>query len=129
MKIKILNLEKKTDDRGWLAELLHSKDLDHKEFGQLLVTVAKPGITKGGHYHLRKEEWFVVVAGNGELKLKDNQTGEEKIIMIGDENMVAVQIPLNVSHWIINTGKNDLSLIAYCNEEFDPNDTDTFVAP
>lgn len=126
MKVKIINLEVKTDERGWLSELLHSRDLEHKSFGQLLVTVAKPGITKGGHYHTRKEEWFMVVSGKGEIKLMDNQTMEEQIIPVGEQNMVAVQIPLNTSHWITNVGDKDLYLLAYCNEEFDPNDTDTF---
>ncbi len=126
MKVKIINLEKKEDERGWLAELLHSGDLEHKNFGQLLVTVAKPGITKGGHYHTRKEEWFVVVSGKGELFLRDNESREEQTIPVGEQNMVAVQIPLNTAHWITNIGNKDLFLLAYCNEEFDPNDTDTF---
>ena len=126
MKVKEIQLEIKKDERGWLSELLHFKDLDHKQFGQLLVTVAKPNVTKGGHYHLRKEEWFVVVSGNGKLRLRDNETNEEKVVLIGERDMKAVQIPLKTAHWISNIGDQDLILLAYCNEVFDPKDTDTF---
>lgn len=124
----VLELTVHSDERGWLAELLHGRDLEHKEFGQLLVTVARPGVTKGGHYHTRKEEWFVVIAGEGELRLEDNKTSEKKTIQMGGKNMVAVSIPTQVFHWITNVGKDDLYLMAYCNEEFDPDDADTFPA-
>lgn len=128
MKVKILDLKVHCDERGWLSELLHGRDVDHKTFGQLLVTVARPGITKGGHYHLRKEEWFLVVSGKAELRLRDNVTAEERVIQLGEGNMKAVQIPLNTAHWIRNVGDDDMYLIAYCNEEFEPGDPDTFAA-
>jgi UDP-2-acetamido-2,6-beta-L-arabino-hexul-4-ose reductase len=128
MRVKIINLETKKDQRGWLAELLHGRDLKNKEFGQLLITVAKPGITKGGHYHLRKEEWFIVISGRGELKFINNKTREETKIILDEKKLKAVQIPLNTMHWIKNLGKKDLHLLAYCNEEFNPEDTDTFIA-
>lgn len=128
MNVKIIDLKVHADERGWLAELLHRRDIGHTAFGQLLVTVARPGITKGGHYHLRKEEWFLVVAGKAELRLRDNATLEEQNILLGKDNMRAVQIPLNTAHWIRNVGDEDMYLIAYCNEEFDPGDPDTFPA-
>lgn len=127
MKVKIVDLKIITDKRGWLAELLKNRDLENKKFGQLLITVAKPGATKGGHYHLRKEEWFIVISGRGELKFIDNKTGEEIKMILDEKDLKAVQIPLNTKHWIKNLGEKDLSLLAYCSEEFNSNDTDTFI--
>ncbi len=122
----ILKLDVHEDERGWLAEILHGSDLTHKEFGQLLVTTALPGETKGGHYHTRKEEWFCVIGGKALLTLIHNETGEKREIEMGEGNMATVNIPLNVMHWIKNTGDTMMYLLAYTNEEFDPEDTDTY---
>ena len=125
--IVINSLDVKTDNRGWLAEVLREENLSGQTgFGQMLVTVAKPGITKGNHYHTRKEEWFCVIKGSGKLLLKNNSSEEYEEILMGDENMVAVKIPPNVTHAIKNIGKDLLYLLIYIDEPFNPQDPDTF---
>ena len=126
MKIRINKLRVKKDKRGWLVEILHESNLDKREFGQIFVTIAYPGIVKGGHYHKRKKEWFYVVTGEGELIVVDNKTGEEKKILMGENNMVAVEIPPNVTHWIKNIGEEIMHLLVYADEEFNPQRPDTY---
>jgi len=55
----------KTDDRGWLFELLKSPHL-----GQVFVSLTRPGITRGGHYHHLKVEKFVVVQGQAVIRFR-----------------------------------------------------------
>lgn len=123
----INKLDVKNDDRGWLAEILRKENLPEKNgFGQILVTVAKPGVTKGNHYHKRKEEWYCVIRGTGKVLLKENSSGQYQEVVMGDENMVAVKIPKNVTHAIQNIGNEMLYLLIYIDEPFNPQDPDTF---
>ena len=125
--IEILDLEKKSDERGWLIEVLGG-DLPEgcKEFGQLHVSVAYPGKVRGNHYHTRKVEWFCVPAGKGLLFLKDRETGEKREVMMGVNNLKTIKIEPGAIHAIKNIGEEDMVLIVYSNESFDPEDPDTF---
>lgn len=127
--VKIKKLDIKEDSRGWFAEIVRLEDLDNKnkKFGLVYITTAKPGQTKGRHYHTRKVEWFCVIKGLGLLTLIDKTTNERQEIKIGEDNMIAVQIPPNVWHAIANRDKNnDMYLLAYIDEPFNPGDPDTF---
>ena len=125
--IEILDLEKKSDERGWLIEVLGG-DLPEgcEEFGQLHVSVAYPGKVRGNHYHTRKVEWFCVPAGKGLLLLKDRETGEAREVLMGVNNLKTIKIEPGAIHAIKNIGEEDMVLIVYSNESFDPEDLDTF---
>ena len=125
--IEILDLEKKSDERGWLIEVLGG-DLAEgcKEFGQLHVSVAYPGKVRGNHYHTRKVEWFCVPAGKGLLLLKDRETGEAREVLMGINNLKTIKIEPGAIHAIKNIGEEDMVLIVYSNESFDPEDPDNF---
>lgn len=127
-KVKIKKLEKKTDSRGFVAEILRAEDLENptQKFGQFYVTTALKDQTKGKHYHNRKTEWFTVVKGNGLLTLVDKDSKEKKEIKMGEDNMVCVEIPPKVWHAIANTDKEEMYLVAYISESFNPDDPDTF---
>ena len=125
--IRVDDLDRKSDERGWLIEVLGGKSLDAShEFGQIHVSVAYPGKVRGNHYHTRKLEWFNVPTGKGLLRLKDLKTGEEKDIIMGEGDLCTVHIPPGVIHAIKNIGETDMVLIVYANESFDPDDPDTF---
>ena len=123
----INKLDIRSDERGWLAEILRKENLNgKKDFGQIFITVAKPGVTKGNHYHKRKEEWFCVIRGRGKLLLKENPSGQYQEVPMGEENMVAVKIPPDVTHAIQNIGDEMLYLLIYIDEPFNRQDPDTF---
>ena len=127
-KVKVKKLEVKQDERGFVAEIVRVEDLinQSKEFGQMYISTANPGQTKGKHYHKRKTEWFCVIKGRGLLTLVDKKSKEKQEIMMGEDNMVAVQIPPMVWHAIVNTEKDiELYLLAYIDESFNPDDPDT----
>ncbi|MFA5358756.1 MAG: WxcM-like domain-containing protein [Patescibacteria group bacterium] len=124
--VNIKNLEKKVDDRGWLAEIIRAEDVEPKEFGQFLITTAKPGITKGGHYHKRKNEWYCVIRGKAELYLKNLTSGQEENVILDENNLQLVKIEPNVFHSIKNIGEDEMYLLAYTTEVFNSEDPDTF---
>ena len=125
--IEIKELTKRSDDRGWLVEALRLESMNsNSEFGQIFISVAKPGKVRGNHYHNRKIEWFCVPAGLGLLLLKDPDSGEELEILIGEDKPKTVKITPPIIHAIKNVGDKDMVLIVYVNETFDPADPDTF---
>ena len=54
-----------SDNRGSLFELIKSQ-----RGGQAFLSTTIPGITRGNHYHTRKVERFLVVAGDAEIRLR-----------------------------------------------------------
>jgi UDP-2-acetamido-2,6-beta-L-arabino-hexul-4-ose reductase len=121
-------LDIKTDERGWLAEVLRRGDLHpgKEAFGQFFITTAHPGISKGHHYHLRKHEWFCVIKGRGLLVFEDIETGLRQELEIGENNLATVEIPLRTAHAIKNIGEEMMYLLAYTDEPRDPSDPDTY---
>lgn len=126
MKIKIRKIQVKKDERGWLIEAVKSTDVGKFPFGLVHVTSARPGFTRGCHYHKRKTEWFCLIKGEGQLFLKDLKTNKEKKLKLTEKKMRLVGITPNIFHSIKNVGKKDLILLAYASEDYNSKDPDTF---
>jgi len=108
------------DERGSFTELFKTLG-----YGQFSVNVAKPGITKGNHYHHTKNEKFIVLSGEGIIKLR--HVNNDKIIELpvnGDDLTIVDMIP-GYTHSIINTGKSDLVFFIWGSENFDVDRPDT----
>lgn len=114
-------LKKKSDIRGSFAEMLK---LDG--YGQVAINVIKPGFTKGNHWHHTKVEKFLVVAGEGVIRLREISSQEVIEIFVKAEHLEMIDIPVGYTHHIENTGTNDLITVIWANEYFDPNHADTF---
>ncbi|OGK53387.1 hypothetical protein A3B56_02720 [Candidatus Roizmanbacteria bacterium RIFCSPLOWO2_01_FULL_45_11] len=126
MKLNIKKLDVKRDDRGWLAEIIRPEDVGYEKFGQILISTALPGKTKGCHYHKRKREWYCLIQGTGLLTVTDRKTGEKIELTLSDKDLMLVEIPTGFLHSLENTGDNELILMAYLDESFDPNDPDVY---
>ncbi|NIQ00715.1 MAG: hypothetical protein GWM98_10245, partial [Nitrospinaceae bacterium] len=70
--------------------------------------------------------WFCVPSGQGRLLLKDRETGEEREILMGENALRTVRIQPGTVHAIKNVGRNDMVLIVYTDEPFNPADPDTY---
>lgn len=114
-------LDKKSDDRGWLAEFIKSKDN-----GQIFISTTKPGVTRGNHWHHTKVEKFLVVQGTGQLEFRSvNSDKVLKYVVKGDQPEV-VDIPTGYIHNIKNIGNDTMITIFWACEIFDPNKPDTY---
>lgn len=114
-----LNMNK--DERGSFTEFLRSR-----QWGQISVNVAKPGIVKGNHWHHTKVEKFLVVKGMASIKLKHIITGEMTEYIVSGEKLEVVDIPVGYTHNITNIGNEDLITIMWANETFDKDKPDTY---
>jgi len=117
------------DNRGVFTEII--KTLDH---GQVSVNVAKPGITRGEHWHNSKWEIFIVVSGHGLIQQRrigiDPETGKGYPVIefeVTGEQVKAIQMIPGYTHNIINLSETqELVTVMWANESFDPNHPDTF---
>ena len=114
-------LQIREDSRGSLAEFVKSDC-----FGQIFVSRTKPGVTRGNHYHHVKTEKFLVLSGQGLIRLRHiNDTKVIEYLVRGDEYRV-VDIPPGYTHSIENVGDSEMVTLFWANEIFDPNQPDTY---
>ena len=115
-------LEIKSDERGKLIEVFKLPN-----FGQVYYVTANPGVVRGDHYHSRKEEKFCVIEGEAKISLKNRETAEIKEFIVSGGNPELIDIPSGWIHNIKNIGKNEVKLLAWANEVYNPEDPDTYL--
>ncbi|MCI9888338.1 NAD-dependent epimerase/dehydratase family protein [Micrococcales bacterium 31B] len=94
--------------------------------GQTSFSTTVPGIRRGDHYHLRKIERFIVIAGTGIIRLRRMLTDEVVEFRVSGSEPVAVDMPTGWSHSVENTGNDDMLTMFWINEIYNPDDPDTF---
>jgi UDP-2-acetamido-2,6-beta-L-arabino-hexul-4-ose reductase len=108
------------DERGRFVEMLKTKDS-----GQFSFFTAKPGTTRGGHYHHTKTEKFLVISGCARFKFRNILTDEcYEITVTGKKSRVVESIP-GWSHNITNIGDEEMIVMLWANEIFDRQKPDT----
>ena len=117
----VYSLKMNSDSRGSFTELL--KTLND---GQISVNISKPGITKGNHYHHTKNEKFIVVSGEYEIKFRKVGTKEVYSYSVNAHDIKAVDIPPGYTHSIRNIGNSDSVTIMWASELFDEDNPDTY---
>ena len=108
-------------ESGTFQELIHKDDV---VFGQISYLVIYPGHTRGGHYHKRKAEWFMLLKGECVLIVK----GVNVDIMNRQVDMERKELypchPFE-KHWVHNTGTEPVEMLVVSSEVYNPNDPDT----
>ena len=114
------DLEYFEDKRGIFVEILKTQNS-----GQISYFTAKPGVTRGGHFHHSKIEKFLVIQGEALFRFRHiilNDYFEIKVK--ADQPKIVETIP-GWTHDITNIGKNDLISLLWANEVFDSDRPDT----
>lgn len=118
-------LKMNKDGRGCFTELLRFENV-----GQISVNISKPGITKGEHWHNTKWEFFIVISGYGLIQERKIGTDEVIEFKVSGEKIEAIHMLPGHTHNIINlSDTEDLVTIMWANEQFDPENPDTFFEP
>ena len=113
VKIKVLKVI--PDERGWLMEILRRDDELFREFGQVYVTSAYPGVVKAWHAHENQTDSIACISGMVKLVLYDDREesptkGMINEFFIGEKNPLLVQVPAYVWHGFKNI-HTDVSLV------------------
>jgi len=111
-----------SDERGTFYEIL--KTLDS---GQFSISTTKPGeIIRGNHYHNTKNEKFLVVKGKAILELRDINSDEVITYKVSDEKMEIVEMIPGYTHNIMNISDEEMILLIWANEAYNPDKPDTY---
>lgn len=112
------------NETGSFQELARSGDVG---FGQISLLMINPGCARGGHYHTRKEEWFVCLHGKCELKLNNVRNGSKRTVFLEEANRELVAVKPNESHLLVNTSDSvECEVLIVISEAYNPEDPDTF---
>ncbi len=114
-------LESHIDNRGSFVEILKTSDS-----GQFSFLSAKPGVTRGKHYHHTKSEKFLVIKGEAKFEFTNLLNNQKKEIFTNDKKPILVETIPGWIHSIKNVGSEDLLVILWSNEIFDKENPDTF---
>ena len=116
-------LVKHADARGSFSEIIRT----HGGTGQTSFSTTVPGVLRGGHYHRRKVERFLVLSGKARISLRKMFTDEVRHFDVNGEEPIAIDMPTMWTHSIENTGNEVLLTNFWTDDHFDPNNPDTIV--
>ena len=107
--VRVKRLKVIPDERGFLMEMLRCDDDFFKEFGQVYLSVAYPGVVKGWHYHKHQTDHFTVVKGMLKVVLYDQREnsstrGEINEFFMGEKNPILLVVPPMVVHGVKGVG-------------------------
>lgn len=111
------------DDRGVFVEMLKTQDS-----GQFSFFTAKPGVTRGEHYHHTKTEKFLVIKGEARFKFRQIVSGDCVEITVSSHKPTVVETIPGWIHHITNTGNEEMIVMLWANEVFDRSRPDTISA-
>jgi len=108
------------DPRGEFAEMLKTPDC-----GQFSYFTAHPGVTRGEHYHHSKTEKFLVIRGTAHFAFRNIVTNETHELVVHGGKARVVETAPGWIHNITNRGKDELIVMLWANNFFDPKKPDT----
>ena len=111
-----------SDPRGGLVEAVKAAGGQT----QVFYSSTNPGFTRGQHYHLRKVERFLVVAGQAQIRLRKLFTDEVVAFDVSGDRPAIIDMPTMWVHSITNTGQGELTTLFYADELYDPQRPDTY---
>ncbi|MEO5872345.1 MAG: NAD-dependent epimerase/dehydratase family protein [Gemmatimonadaceae bacterium] len=116
-------LRRHADPRGVFVEMLRTPDC-----GQFSFFTAGPGITRGEHYHHSKTEKFLVIKGTARFGFRHIVTGERYELTVGGDDARVVETVPGWTHNITNIGDDEVVVMLWANEIFDPARPDTIAS-
>lgn len=126
-KIKITKLKVHKDARGLLAKIFDYMSIKGKNIQDIYVTITPPDQKRADHYHKKTTEWFCAIKGKGTMKFKAIDTNEELEVEIDAEDMSLIEVPPKINHIVLSKGYEELILMAFGNQPYKKDDTDTYV--
>jgi UDP-2-acetamido-2,6-beta-L-arabino-hexul-4-ose reductase len=114
------DLEYFEDKRGVFVEILKTQNS-----GQISYFTAKPGVTRGGHFHHSKIEKFLVIEGEALFRFRHIISNDYFEIKVKAGQPRIVETIPGWTHDITNIGSNELISLLWANEVFNSDRPDT----
>lgn len=104
-----------TLDGSEIRELMHPNVQGNKS-QSLAEAIIKPEQTTVLHRHIKSEELYFILQGEGKMQLED------KIFMVSEGDTIC--IPPGTNHCIENIGKKNLKILCCCSPAYADDDTE-----
>lgn len=130
--VKIKELKTIVDDRGCLMEILRcDEEFFCGSFGQVYVTVARPGIAKSAHYHVKQMDHFCCVSGLAKIVLYDMREESPTYKMLNEIHMGTdcrkiLKIPPRIGHGFTAIGSQEAMIVNVTNNPYNREDPDEY---
>ena len=109
--IAVRPLTKFIDERGWLAELFRTDELEQTQIPVMsYISMTLPGIARGPHEHREQTDYFCFIGpSNFKIYLWDSRPGSpscgiKQILFAGADSPLAVIVPPGIVHAYRNIG-------------------------
>lgn len=127
--VKIKQLKKFCDDRGFFAEIIKEGEETFHPVKQTSYTETHPGVIKAFHWHKKQWDVWFVVKGMAQVVLHDLREdsatkGETQVVFAGDDNQVLISIPPGVAHGYRVLGQHKVGLFYHTSEAYNPQEPD-----
>jgi UDP-2-acetamido-2,6-beta-L-arabino-hexul-4-ose reductase len=117
-------LKLNSDARGTLFESAKGGNVS-----QSFLSTTHPARIRGDHFHTDLVERFLVVAGEGVIRIRRVLTDEIHEFVVSGDKPVAIDMPPLHTHHIENSGEAELLTFFWAHRLFDPANPDTFADP
>lgn len=123
--VKIKQLKKFSDDRGFFAEIIKFGEETFHEVKQTSYTETYSGVIKAFHWHKKQWDVWFVVRGMAQVVLYDlreesKTKGETQVVYAGEDSPVTIAIPPGVVHGYRVLGNEKVCLFYHTSEAYDP---------
>lgn len=112
--VAVKPLGKFLDERGWLAELYRSDDLDAGVMPTMAyISMTQPGVARGPHEHVDQTDYFCFLGpSNFKVYLWDSRPdspsfGVKQVLYAGIDAPTALVVPPGVVHAYRNVGMDN----------------------
>ena len=141
--VQVKTFVKHADQRGFFIEQLKRGDLDDagrpfigdRPFAQMSRSLVyarggnPPELIKAFHWHKRQRDYWDIVIGNARVVLVDLRpdsptSGTIQTLILGENSPRMVAIPPLVAHGYQCLGMEDIHLVYYVTEPYNPQDPD-----
>ena len=127
--VVINNMKSWPDDRGFFAEVFRQNDpvVEGFEVLQSSLTMTRAGAIKAFHWHYEQDDIFCPIRGAVRIALVDLRVdsptyGFANSIFCGELQAKAVRIPKGLAHGYEVLGSDDMWMIYYTNQTYNPKD-------
>jgi dTDP-4-dehydrorhamnose 3,5-epimerase-like enzyme len=117
--MKIIDVEKHSDQRGWVREI-YSGELG-ASLQNIHLGTMEPGAVRGNHRHDKSREWITFLHGPVKVYLQKNSE-EESFTLEPDKT---IKFEPEEAHAFENNGKNTVFFIAWRDHLYTDDDPDT----
>ncbi len=122
-KITIRHLDIVDDKRGWVTEPLSIMELQSGTVRNMHIVTLYKDIIRGNHIHYKRTETIVTLGEAADLYYLID--GELKKLIVNKGEIVAITIPPNIPHAIVNSHNSILYCLCYSDLEYDSENPDT----